>query len=162
MTLQKTLTSILLGFMLTSVHSLADTRLDKISSYQDNIKKTTDEITTTLNRIVSSKANWSEQEKDYRDLEVSYDRLMNIYTEFSSLEREVILQSLITEKRKQDFSIKIINNHKDLIKRVASKNSLSTENLLTNQKNPEIIKILLNARDLFKEGSEIADKMKSN
>ncbi len=80
MTLQKTLTSILLGFMLTSVPSLADTRLDKISSYQDNIKKTTDEITTTLNRIVSSKANWSEQEKDYRDLEVSYDRLMNIYT----------------------------------------------------------------------------------
>ena len=157
MTLQKTLTFILLGFMLTSVPSLADTRLDKISSYQDKIKKSADEITTTLNRIVSSKASWSEQEKDYRDLEVSYDRLMNIYTEFYSLEREVILQSLITEKRKQDFSIKIINNHKNIINKVASKNSLSTENLLTNQKNPEVIKTLLNARDLFKEGSEIVD-----
>ena len=133
----------------------------EITKHQERYGKLETEFATSRARILSSVGTFKAQETAYRHLDEVGRLLVSMNREFDVLNGSMALASLVTEKLSIPNAKRYIELQRGYMTKLTSISVKHIEQIMPNAKDQETIRLLLEARDLFRTSAEFLDRMKS-
>lgn len=152
------LTCVLL-LLFTPSFLLAEDPYDEIPKLQKRIDSLEMQMYTSQMRLLASGALNVRHENTYILLTDTSKNLNMISREFRALSQYKLLVSMVTETRLVPSALEILEDQRDLLKKLNVASTGILEKTMHNAGDQETARLLLEARDLFRSSAELLDHL---
>ena len=128
--------------------------LDVLSEKYDEVLSS---IMIVQQKLLNDSDKYEKNELDYTKLDSIYTSLEIAQVKIDSINRQLMISELVTDKKLKVYANKLIRIQKDSIAKGFFKKVEFYEKALTNIKSSEVSLLTLQARDLFKESAKILE-----
>ena len=152
-------TCVFLLLALTPSFSLAQDPYDEIPKLQQRIDSLETQMYASQGRLLDSPPLNARQEQAYTLLSGTSQGLKMINRELQALYQYKFLASFITDKLATQYAMRLMENQRDFIKKIARGQTELIEKALHIARDQETNRLLLEARDLFRSSGELLDRL---
>jgi hypothetical protein len=131
----------------------------EIATLQERYAKLENEFFASQARIDSSARTFEAQETAYRQLDSVSQILVSMNRELDVLNMALLMASMITEKRFLPSADRVIDLQRGHMTKRVSRAVPYIEKMMPRVKDPETMRLLIEARDLLRSSSDFIERM---
>lgn len=144
---------------LTPSFSLAQDPFDAIPKLQGRMDSLQAQMRASQERLLDSETRNARQDNAFTLLTHTHESLDRINREFQALFTYKFLASMVTENRMIQDAFRVVENQRDLLKRINKESIKLLEKTMHAARDQETTRLLLEVRDLFRSSAELLDRL---
>lgn len=153
--MKRIILALTLCLLITASYAAEKNELDLLSEKYDEAMSS---IMIAQRRLLNDSNKYEKQELDYSKLDSIYSSLAISQVQIDSINRQLMISGLVTDKKSKVYANKIIRLQKDTFAKQFFGQAEFCEKALTNIESSEATLLILKARDIFKESVKIIEQ----
>lgn len=142
-------------FFSSITYAAEKNELDLLSEKFDEVQSS---FTIAQQKLLNDSDKYEKHELDYSKLDSIYSYLAISQVQIDSINRQLMISGLVTDKKSKVYANKIIRIQKDNFAKQFITRAEYCEKTLTNIKSSDETLLILKARDLLKESAKILEQ----